>query len=322
MISVPRIEHIEVVLGQQSASAALMVRPVHFRSNPETEETNRFQARSPAGAGVSIAAAREFDRLAGTLVKHGVEVYAFPGSARSALPDETFPNNWLSTHDDGTVVLYPMLASNRRLERRNDIVDWLRDESGFRVRRIVDLTHFEKSHAFLEGTGSLVLDHVSRVAYACLSPRTHPFALAKFSEMLGYETVTLQADDDTGTPIYHTNVVMSLATEFAVVCTDCIRDEAERDKLLVRIRMSGREPIEIRLEQLRRFAGNILELATPSGPVIAMSERAFGAIGHSQRVVLERYGSLVTADISTIETYGGGSVRCMLAEIRLPSQGA
>ena len=203
---------------QQTAGAVLMVRPAHFGSNAETAASNFFQhAAADGSSDAALRAQREFDSLALALAGAGVRVHRFAGQPSVALPDEVFPNNWLSLHADGVAVLYPMLAPSRRLERRRDILDSLVESCGYRIDQVVDLTGLEARGEYLEGTGSVVLDRVHRVAYACLSPRTHVNALAELARALRYEVVPFTAVDAAGRPIYHTNVVLSLGTRFAAL---------------------------------------------------------------------------------------------------------
>lgn len=301
----------------QAAGAVLMIRPQNFGNNPETAATNFFRnaADLPDGA---LRAQREFDALALALASAGIRVYQLNGQPKPALPDEVFPNNWLSLHADGTAVLYPLLAENRRRERRPEILAALEREQGRRFERIVDLTKFESRGEYLEGTGSLVLDRGRRVAYAALSPRTHTNVLAEFGRALGYEVVAFTAVDRAGRPIYHTNVLFSLGTRFAALCTSAIPDARERRALRARIESSGRELIDLSTEELEGFAGNLLELNGREGPVIVLSAGALDRLAERTRRALERYGRLVSADVGTIERIGGGSVRCMLAEVPLP----
>jgi hypothetical protein len=302
----------------QTVGAVLMVRPAHFGSNPETAASNFFQ-RSASGAGDAAQRAQhESDSLALALARAGVRVHQFAGQRGAALPDEVFPNNWLSLHADGTAVLYPMLAPSRRLERRRDVLDALVDSCGYRIEQVVDLTGLEARGEYLEGTGSVVLDRVQRVAYACLSPRTHLGALAELARTLRYEVVPFTAVDAAGRPIYHTNVMLSLGTRFAALCTAAIANAAERRSVVARLEASGREVVDLSRAELEGFACNLLELAGARGPVIAMSAAALRALTAATRGALERYGRFVTADIATIERLGGGSVRCMLAEVALP----
>jgi len=307
----------EAPAENQTADAVLMIRPARFAANPETASSNRFQGAAAADREVAARAAREFDGLAVALAAAGVRVHAFAGARDADLPDEVFPNNWVSFHEDGTAVLYPLLAPNRRRERRHDVIDALRDQHGYRIARVVDLTALEHRGQYLEGTGSLVLDRVSRIAYACRSPRTHDAALAQLGRVLGYETYVFDATDRDGHPIYHTNVLLSIGTRFAVLCSSALRDEAERRQLIERL-AEHREVIDLSFEQLHAFAGNLLELRTPAASVIALSETALGSLRAPQRRALEGHGELVVADVGTIEKHGGGSVRGMLAEIALP----
>jgi hypothetical protein len=305
----------------QTADAVLMIRPARFAANAETAGSNRFQAAARSGSAVAARAAREFDGLAVALAAAGVRVHAFAGSRAAALPDEVFPNNWVSFHADGTAVLYPMLAPSRRRERRPELLDELEREHGYRLARVVDLTHLEARAQYLEGTGSFVLDRVQRVAYACRSPRTHDAALAEFGRELGYETQAFDAGDRDGHAIYHTNVLLSIGTRFAVLCTRALRDVDERRRVVERL-AAHREIIDLTFEQLHSFAGNLLELRAGASPVIALSVTALASLRAAQRRALEAYGELIVADVQTIETHGGGSVRCMLAEVALPRRRA
>lgn len=300
----------------QSMDAVLMIRPARFASNPETHASNRFQAPRAAAPEAAAAARAEHDGLAAALARAGIDVHVFEGRASPVCPDEVFPNNWLSCHADGAVVLYPMLAPNRRLERRLELVDALA-QRGFAIDRVIDLSGLEQDERFLEGTGSLVLDRAHRIAYAARSPRTHEEAVAIFAERLGYDTVLFDARDMGGHAIYHTNVLMSVGTRFAIVCAEAI-DERERSDVLERLASTGKEIVEIGYAELAAFAGNLLELRGAHGPVIALSRRALDSLDARTRRALERHGELVAAPVHTIETLGGGSVRCMLCEVALP----
>jgi hypothetical protein len=308
----------------QSAAAVLMVRPAHFAFNPETAPSNAFQSAPMAtgrGAddGAQTLALHEFDQLATQLQRAGVEVIVGEDSPVPIKPDAIFPNNWVSFHHDGTAVLYPMLAPNRRLERREELLRRV-SQSGFQIARTVDLSHREDDGQFLEGTGSLVLDRPGRVAYACLSPRTDLDVLGEFAQLLDYELVTFEACDAAGKAIYHTNVLMAIGAGFAVICSAALA-EAHRSAVIETLRMSGHEVVDISLEQMAHFAGNLLALAPPGGDLIALSRGAWESFDPVQRRVLERHGSVVAADIPTIERLGGGGVRCMLAEIHLRKRG-
>ncbi|HEY5806770.1 MAG TPA: arginine deiminase-related protein [Povalibacter sp.] len=303
----------------QTATDVLMIRPVRFAGNEQTAGSNRFQQldQSARADTVQTAALAEFDALANALQQAGVTVHVFEDTPEPHTPDAIFPNNWVSFHADGTVVLYPMLAPNRRLERRLDIVEALDLQRGFHVARTIDLTHREAEEKFLEGTGSLVLDRAHRIAYACLSPRTDMDVLGEFAQRLEYDIVAFEALDAGGTPIYHTNVLMSVGTRFAAICSDCI-EPARRQAVVKVLRNSGRTVIDLSLQQLQTFAGNMLELRSQSGDsVIAMSDAARASLDESQLSQLESSGRIVSSAIPTIERLGGGSVRCMIAEIHL-----
>lgn len=298
-----------------------MVRPASFAFNPETAASNAFQ-RSPgtmANTEVGTLALREFDALADRLQRAGVEVIIAADSAPPLKPDAIFPNNWVSFHHDGTVVLYPMLAPNRRLERRDDIVGQVR-RRGYRMTRTVDLSHRETEGKFLEGTGSLVLDRPNRVAYACLSPRTDLDVLGEFAQLLDYELVTFEAFDAPGKPVYHTNVLMAVGGGFAVLCEEAISDLKHRAAVTEKLRATGHDVITISSLQMHRFAGNLLALSGTSGPLVALSQNAWQSFEPAQRRRLEGCGTAVVADVSVIERCGGGGVRCMLAEVHLPGR--
>jgi hypothetical protein len=302
-----------------------MVRPKTFGYNPETAHTNRFQRLPPEGAGDACALARtEFDALARALASEGVTVCCVEDTARPVKPDAVFPNNWVSFHQDGTVVLYPMQSASRRFERRPELIEKAIGELGFRVSHLLDLSWFEGEGKYLEGTGSLVLDNVERVAYACLSPRTHPEVLAEWSEALGYEAVIFSATDRSGVPLYHTNVLLCIGARVVVVGADSIAP-ADRGRVLERLASDGREIIEIGHEEIGQFAGNMLELATwdealGDSRVLLMSERARRGLKPETFARLSGCTDTVLAvPVPTIETLGGGSVRCMLAEVFRPS---
>lgn len=304
----------------QTASDVLMIRPAGFAANPETEASNLFQSRdrSLAAEQIQSEAIVEFDALLGALRGAGVSVIAFEDRPIPHTPDAVFPNNWVSFHADGTAVLYPMLSPVRRRERREEILAALSAQHGFRISRLVDLTAHERNGKFLEGTGSLVLDRVHRIAYACISPRTDLDVLGDFAQQLDYEIVAFDAHAQ-GAPVYHTNVVMCVGSRFAAVCSECIRAD-ERDAVLESLRASGHAVLELSLEQLASFAGNMLELKTAQGgAVVAMSSRARDSLTPRQRDFLQEHaGSILAAPVPMIEAFGGGSVRCMLAEIHLP----
>jgi hypothetical protein len=294
-----------------------MIRPARFGANPETADSNRFQRadRSPDGAEQAL---REFDALADRLAATGVEVVVADDTPDPAKPDACFPNNWVSFHEDGTVVLYPMMAPTRRAERREPPIEAVR-RAGFRISRTIDLAPLEARGEFLEGTGSLVLDRAERIAYACRSPRTTAAALEAFATSLAYRVLAFDALGPDGRPAYHTNVLMAIGERFAVLCSAAIPDAGERAAVLDELGRAGLEAIEISVAEMNSFAGNLLALNARTGePLIAMSEAALRALSPEIRRRLGRHGSFVTSPIPTIERLGGGSVRCMLAEIFLP----
>ena len=302
---------------RQAADAVLLVRPAAFGFHAEAAASNAFAAQS-ADAGVRAHAIRESDRLARRLDEAGVEVLVLDDRAEPGKPDAVFPNNWVSFHVDGTMVLYPMATERRRLERDTIAVSQLLGEHGFSVLRTVDLSPHEQHSRFLEGTGSLILDRPRRRAFASRSARTQPAVIAAFDEELGYQTHIFGAADHAGRAIYHTNVLLSLGTEWAVLCTDAV-GEADRAALKDEIGATGRTLVEVEFDQMRRFCCNVIELRNRAGdPVIALSHAALSAFTSKQRRTLERFATLADARVPTIEAVGGGSVRCMIAEIHLP----
>ena len=304
----------------QLAAAVLMIRPSRFESNPQTAVSNRFQGKQDTTPEQQQQAAlAEFDAIAQTLEKHGIRIISIEDTREPHTPDSIFPNNWISFHADGTVVLYPMEAPNRRGERRRDIIDRLSRDYGYRVTDIIDLSHYESGAHYLEGTGSMVLDRVNRIAYACLSSRTHLDVLGEFAQRLDYEVVAFDAVDRAGATIYHTNVLMNVGESLAVICADAIPRVEQRDAILKRLGDTGHEVIELTHDQLEAFAGNMLELRSATGAhLIAMSARARDSLTDEQMARIENTATVVSADIRNIEDSAGGSVRCMLAEIHLP----
>ena len=303
----------------QLASSVLMITPVRFESNPSTAASNKFQGRNPDSSNKQQRdAAEEFVGLRVALETSGIEVIQVDDTVEPHTPDAIFPNNWVSFHADGTVVLYPMEAPNRRTERRPDIIETLVEDYEFVVRKIVDLSTHEAQAQYLEGTGSLVLDRVNRVAYACLSSRTHLDALGDFAQRMGYEVLTFDAHDRNGAPIYHTNVLMSVGEALAVICAEAIPREDQRDAVLRRLADTGHEVVTIDFDQMDAFAGNMLELRSVDGErILAMSEQAKQSLDVEQMEKLAANAQIVSAPIDRIESSAGGSVRCMLAEIHL-----
>jgi len=304
---------------QQTTDTVLMVRPAAFGFNPETAATNRFQSAGADERKVADAARREFDALVNKLATAGVSVIVMEDSPDPVKPDAVFPNNWFTTHAEGIAVLYPMLNPSRRVERRRDWIEALGAEHGRRLSSVLDLSYWEKQGLALEGTGSLILDRVKRTAYACRAPRTAPEPLAQWEAFMGYEIHCFDAVDGNGVAIYHTNVMMSLGKEFAAVALDALPDSAERERLVQSLESAGKEVIPLSLEQIAGFGANVLQLSGSAGEVIAMSDCARSSLGRDVIRRLEGHGEIVSAPIPTIEQCGGGSVRCMLAEIFLPS---
>ena len=304
----------------QTTEYVLMVRPMHFGFNVETADTNAFQKSSGVSSiKIKRRAIAEFDRFKKKLVSKGIKVIAFNDRPGYVTPDSIFISNWVSFHRDGRVVLYPMYAENRRLERRMDIINSLSSKFGFIISDVSDLTHFEAEGKSLEGTGSLVLDDVSKTAYVCISPRTDPVLAENFGKELGYEIVKFRAVDKNNLPVYHTDVVMSIGEDFAVICLEAIPKKEDRDNISKSLQSTGHKIIQISLNQMYKFAGNVLELRNTKGErFLVISKTAFNSLKKSQVSSLSKYAKLLISDISTIEKYGGGSVRCMLSEIKLP----
>lgn len=290
-----------------------MVRPAAFGYNEETAVNNAFQQKG-TGADIQAEARRESDAYIGLLEACGINVVAAEDTAEPHTPDSVFPNNWFSTHDDGTLVLYPMFAENRRLERKPAVLEAIK--ANFDVKRIVDLTHYEEEGKFLEGTGSMVLDRAGRIVYACRSPRTNEEVLSAFCESLGYSPLMFDASDAGGRQIYHTNVMMHIGSDTAVVCMESIGDAEERARVRSSLEESGRTIVEITHDQMEHFAGNMLELRSSRGEAcLVMSKTARSALSEVQLGVLGSGRRLITPDLDCIEMNGGGSARCMLAEL-------
>jgi len=319
-------------LLQQCTNDVLMIGPAAFDYNPETAVTNRMQAAGAGGAGsagageagsAQAAARAEFDAAVRVLEGAGVRVCVVEDTPLPPKPDACFPNNWVSFHADGTVVLYPMCAPNRRLERRRDVLDAVATRTGFRVHRVLDLSAHERDGRFLEGTGSLVLDHRGRVAYACRSPRTDGGLVEAWCAEMSYEPVLFDAADAGGVPYYHTNVMLAVGERVAVVAVEAIAT-ADRARVLGRLAASGREILAIDRRDVARFAGNVLELASWDESlgdcrVLVMSESARRSLGDARFAQLAGCtDDVLVVRLPTIERLGGGSIRCMLAEVFLP----
>jgi hypothetical protein len=292
-----------------------MIRPVNFGFNAETAVNNSFQVPGQDNE-AQQRAQEEFDGFVLTLHNNGVDVIVVPDTPAPHTPDSIFPNNWISFHADGTVCLYPMFAVNRRQERKPHVLEKLKER--FIIERTYDLTHFEQENHFLEGTGSMVLDRDLKIAYACLSPRTDKGVLEEWCRAMDYQPIVFDAVDGKGQAIYHTNVVMCVADRYVVVCMDALPQAAEQELLRNTIDQSGKELIDITLEQLNRFAGNMLQIASIQGEtLLVMSSQAYHSLTPEQVNRLRSYNRIIHAPLTTIETNGGGSARCMMAEVFL-----
>lgn len=306
----------------QAPQSILMVRPAHFGFNPLTAASNSFQHQGTEAPDIIHSHARlEFDLFVEKLVAAGIDVIVLEDTPDPITPDAIFPNNWISFHDDGSVILYPMMAENRRLERREELILLLEKKYQFSVNRIIDLSFYEQYDKFLEGTGSMVLDYVNRKVYANFSPRTEETVLERFCREMNYSKEIFSFVDENGMEIYHANVVMCIGTGYAVVCLESIIDEAERINILNSFERTGHEIIDISYHQLSNFAGNMIELQNTRGDsFLVMSEGAFRSLGKDQEKRLKRYAELLFSPLNTIEKYGGGSARCMIAGIFLPKK--
>ncbi len=297
----------------QSTNHILMIRPVAFTFNTQTAASNSFQKQDESNNETQNLALLEFDTLVNKLISVGVDVTVINDTIEPHKPDSIFPNNWISFHSNGEVAVYPMHAPNRRLERRFDILDQLGE--AFELNEIQDFTAFENENKFLEGTGSMVLDRENKICYACISPRTDLSLLENFCKKFNYQLIHFIAKDIMGNAIYHTNVVMSVTSDFMIICKECIPNKEELSQILS---SSNKQIIEISLAQLNQFAGNVLEvLGTKNKKYLVMSKQAFKAFTPSQINAIEKYCIVLNSSLNTIETNGGGSARCMIAEIFL-----
>lgn len=304
----------------QTASTVLMVEPIAFGYNSQTAENNYFQVEQK-DADIQEKALQEFNDFAAKLRSKGVKVVTVQDTLEPHSPDSIFPNNWVSFHENGKAVFYPMFAPNRRVERRTDILDTLRSE-GFSIENVEDFSHFENEEKYLEGTGSMIFDHNYKIAYGSVSLRLDEELFRKFCAEFGFTPVVFHSFQNVGDqrlPIYHTNVMMCVAKEFVVICLDCIDDEMEREKVREVIKSTNKEVIEISEDQLQQFAGNMLQVQNEaSEKFLVMSETAYKSLTSDQIQRIERHCEIIDADLNTIETNGGGSARCMLAEVFLP----
>lgn len=303
----------------QAPTAGVMIRPHHFNSNPETAADNAFQfINSDLVPEVIAAQARdEFDRAVETLTHEGIKIHVFEDYGEHETPDSVFPNNWFSTHHGGRVAVFPMYSPSRRRERRHDVLEMLK--SDYRVQEIVDYSGLEYDNLFLEGTGAMVFDHLERLAYVSKSNRADPIILERFCTTFGYEPMAFDTTDHNGRPIYHTNVIMSIATEYALICLDVIANLERRKEIEERLTASGRAIINLSREQVKEYAGNALEMTGTKSRVLAISERAAQAFSKEQIKIIEKSAKILPLSIPTIEL-AGGSVRCMIAGIHLTTR--
>ena len=300
----------------QNTSNIMMIRPAKFGFNAETAVNNHFQ-QSSSEAQVAEKALAEFDQFVTLLRANGINITVVQDSPLPHTPDSIFPNNWISFHSDGTIVLYPMFAKNRRLERKPAVLEQVSQK--FLIQQTIDFTQQEERGLYLEGTGSMVLDRDHHLAYACLSERTHENLLEQFCTELGYESVVFSALDMQGAPIYHTNVMMCVADRYVVICLDAIATDLEREMLQTQIQATGKTIIPISLEQMNHFAGNMLQVKNQENEkFLVMSSQAFHSLNEEQVLQLEAFNQILHAPIPTIESNGGGSARCMMAEVFLP----
>lgn len=310
---------------RQITNTILMIRPVNFRMNEQTMVNNYYQKASEhvLPDTVNAKAQKEFDDFVNKLQNVGVQVIVVQDELEPDTPDAVFPNNWISFHEDGSVALYPMFAENRRLERREDVLDIL-EQHGFVINNLVDYTSAEEAHLFLEGTGSMVLDRVNQKAYCALSPRSDEELFIEFCEDFEYTPVIFSATQTINgqrKPIYHTNVMMCIGETFAVICLDSIDDKAERKNVVSHLKQDGKEVIAITEHQLNSFAGNMLQVQGANGEsYLVMSETAYDSLAPNQIEALKKHTQILKSTLNTIETCGGGSARCMMAEVFLPKQ--
>ena len=304
--------------NMQTTSHLLMIRPVNFSFNAETAVNNAFQSAA-SDERTQERALAEFEGLVKVLRDNQVDVTVIQDTPTPYTPDSIFPNNWVSFHQDGVVCLYPMYAANRRLERKPEVLQEL--EKKFVFGATLDFSAYENNGVFLEGTGSMVLDRDNKIAYACLSPRTDKKVLEDFGEKMGYRPVVFTAVDGKGGAIYHTNVMMCIADRYAVVCMNSLPVAAERQQLAAAITTSGKEIIEITLDQMNHFAGNMLQMHNASREkLLVMSSQAYESLTPEQVEKLHSFNRILHAPLTTIETNGGGSARCMLAEVHLETK--
>ncbi len=304
------------LLTMQTTSHLLMIRPVGFGFNAETAVNNAFQTKSYE-TDVQQKALKEFNDFVTLLQNNGVDVTVVEDTALPHTPDSIFPNNWISFHHDGSLLLYPMYADNRRAERKDHVLEKINEK--FKVIKKIDLSSYEAENIFLEGTGSMVLDRDNRIAYACLSPRTHEVLLAEFCRQMNYKAVVFDATDGDGRAIYHTNVLMCVADRFVVICIESITEPGQQQLVSDTINNSKKKIISISLHQMNHFAGNMLQVENDKREkLLVMSSQAYESLTIEQVKELKGFNRIIHSPLTTIETNGGGSARCMMAEVHLP----
>ena len=308
---------------KQSTNSILMIRPNNFGYNEETALDNHYQNQGSLEMDSNENAQKEFDNMVFNLRQNGISVYVFQDDDINYTPDSIFPNNWISFHENGDVGLYPMYAENRRLERRPEVIKFLEDE-GFNIDNIVDYSSAESENKFLEGTGSMILDRENRIAYCSISKRSNEDLFIEFCEDFEFTPVlfnSYQSVGDKRLPIYHTNVMMCVAMSYVVICLDSIDDKKQRKNVSNFINESGKKLIEISENQVESFAGNMLELLNDKGDsILVMSKSAENSLSEIQKNSIKKYSKIISSNINTIEVCGGGSARCMMAEIFLPKK--
>jgi hypothetical protein len=301
----------------QTTSHLLMIRPVRFGFNAQTAVNNAFQVADANQQEVEKKAIAEFDGFVEKLRNADVDVTVVEDTPEPHTPDSLFPNNWISFHSNGTIVLYPMFAENRRLERKPTVLAAIKNK--FLIQQTEDMSVYENKQLYLEGTGSMVLDRDNRLAYACLSPRTNRQVLEDFCTRMNYTPVVFNSMDEKNQPIYHTNVMMCVADRYVVICLESIPDEKEKNNVIEKIKGSGKSIISIRLSQMNHFAGNMLQIENSSGEkILVMSSQAYESLSPDQINELSGFNTILHSSLHTIESNGGGSARCMMAEIHLP----
>ena len=319
---VPLIANLCLLMKKQITNTVLMVRPVRFRMNEQTVVNNYFQEEMDLKNNeINRQAQQEFDVLVEKLRTVGVKVIVVDDIYEQNTPDSVFPNNWITFHQNGDIAIYPMFAENRRRERREDILDKVEAE-GFDIENVYDYTDAEKENIFLEGTGAMILDRVNRKAYCALSPRADEELFIEFCEDFEYTPLIFKAYQQVNNeqlPIYHTNVMMALGVDFAVVCLDTITDKSERKNLLHHLKEDKKEVINITPEQMCQYAGNMLQVQGKNSTYLVMSDAAYNALTPQQIQTIEKHTQILHSNLETIETCGGGSARCMMAEVFNPS---